>query len=233
MATERREILQLTKKYLSYQKDVYRGEFIFQKSDLLAGQQDALQIFFQSVQDCQKCELARSRKHLVFGDGNSQANLMLVGEAPGREEDLKGEPFVGKAGQLLDKILAAIGFGRDEVYIANILKCRPPQNRDPLPEEVAACLPHLVGQIEIIKPRILIALGRISAQVLLDTSEPMNRIRGTLHTTRGIPLIATYHPAALLRNPKWKRLVWEDVQRVRNLYDEIVGDKPPWQPPKK
>lgn len=172
---------------------------------------------------CQKCTLGSTRTNFVFGVGNPQADLVLVGEAPGAEEDLKGEPFVGRAGQLLNKILEAVNFKREEVYICNILKCRPPNNRDPLPEEVAQCEPYLWKQLEIIKPKIILCLGRIAAQVLLKTNDSLTKLRGTMHDYRGIKLMVTYHPAALLRNPNWKRPTWEDVQRLRKEYDAMKG----------
>ncbi len=161
--------------------------------------------------------------NLVFGVGNPDADLMLVGEAPGENEDLQGEPFVGKAGQLLNQILQAIGFERDDVYIANILKHRPPNNRDPLPEERMRSLPVLERQIDLIKPKIILCLGRISAQTLLDRDEPMKSLRGSFHDYRGYELTLTYHPAALLRNESWKRHTWDDVRMVRNRYDELGG----------
>jgi uracil-DNA glycosylase family 4 len=192
-----------------------------------------LDAFYQSIKTCEKCALAKTRTHFVFGTGNPNAAFMLIGEAPGRDEDLQGEPFVGKAGQLLDKILAAIEFKRSEVYIANILKCRPPQNRDPLPEEVALCMPYLLRQIDMIQPKIILALGRIAAHHLLRTSTSLTRLRGSVHDFEGISVIVTFHPAALLRNPHWKKPVWEDVQMLRKLYDEKVGEKPPWNPQKR
>lgn len=170
---------------------------------------------------CQKCGLGSTRTNFVFGVGNPKADLVLVGEAPGAEEDLQGEPFVGRAGQLLNKILEAINFKREEVYICNILKCRPPNNRDPLPEEVAQCEPYLWKQLEIIQPKIILCLGRIAAQVLLKTNDSLTRMRGTMHNYRGIKLMVTYHPAALLRNPHWKRPTWEDVQKLRREYDAM------------
>ena len=160
--------------------------------------------------------------NLVFGVGNPEADLMLIGEGPGQREDELGEPFVGKAGQLLDKILAAINFNRQDVYIANILKHRPPQNRNPLPEERARSLPFLMRQINIIQPKIILCLGKVSANTLLDNNDPMKNMRGTFHTFNGtIELMVTYHPAALLRNPNWKRGTWEDVQKLRKRYDEL------------
>ncbi|HEX9640007.1 MAG TPA: uracil-DNA glycosylase [Candidatus Krumholzibacteria bacterium] len=176
----------------------------------------------ERVVGCTRCKLHGSRKNTVFGVGNPMASLLVVGEAPGRDEDSQGEPFVGAAGQLLNKILAAIGFAREEVYIANILKCRPPNNRDPEPEEVAACLPNLLEQLEIIRPKIILALGRVAAQNLLETSAPLGRLRNKVHAYRDIPLMVTYHPAALLRNAQYKRPTWDDVQKLRELHDKLV-----------
>jgi uracil-DNA glycosylase len=162
--------------------------------------------------------------NLVFGTGNPRADLLIIGEAPGEQEDLKGEPFVGKAGQLLNKILKAIGFERDQVYIANILKHRPPKNRDPLPEERSKSLPFLEKQIDLIHPKLILCLGRISAQTLLGTTAPMKELRGSFHLYKDkYELMVTYHPAALLRNPGWKRHTWEDVQILRKRYDELAG----------
>ena len=178
-----------------------------------------------SICECQKCSLGSTRIKFVFGVGNPNAEVVLIGEAPGADEDAQGEPFVGRAGQLLNKILEAIHFKREEVYICNILKCRPPNNRDPLPEEVEQCEPYLWKQLELIKPKIILCLGRISAQVLLKTTDTLTKLRENVHDYRGIPLIVTYHPAALLRNPNWKRPAWEDVQKLRKMYDEMKGVK--------
>lgn len=182
-----------------------------------------LQQLKSAICTCQKCSLGATRTKFVFGVGNPNANLVLVGEAPGADEDQQGEPFVGRAGQLLNKILEAINFKREEVFICNILKCRPPNNRDPLPEEVAFCEPYLWKQLELIKPKLILCLGRIAAQVLLKTNASLTSMRGTVHDYRGIRLMVTYHPAALLRNPNWKRPAWEDVQQVRKLYDELTA----------
>lgn len=171
--------------------------------------------------NCTKCALGHTRTNFVFGVGSPHAEVVLIGEAPGAEEDLQGEPFVGRAGQLLNKILEAIHFKREEVYICNILKCRPPNNRDPQPEEIDACEPHLWKQLELIKPKLILCLGRISAQVLLRTNDPLAKLRGQVHDYRGIKLMVTYHPAALLRNPGWKRPAWEDLQKFRKMYDEL------------
>ena len=171
---------------------------------------------------CTKCALSKTRTNTVFGVGNPDANVVFVGEAPGRDEDLQGEPFVGRAGQLLTKILGAIGFQREDVYICNVLKCRPPDNRDPLPDEVAHCEPYLLAQLDIIRPRVICALGRISAQTLLKTNTSLTKLRGQVHDYHGIPMVVTYHPAALLRNPNWKRPTWDDVQKLRILHDELT-----------
>jgi DNA polymerase len=177
--------------------------------------------------ECGRCELAKTRRSFVFGTGSPDANVMFVGEAPGRDEDLQGEPFVGAAGQLLNKILAAIGLEREEVYIANILKCRPPGNRDPRPEEIASCEPILRRQIELVSPVILCTLGAFAARTMLGVTTGISRLRGRLHDYRGIPLVPTYHPAALLRNPAWKRPTWEDVQLLRREHDRLVGGEAP------
>ena len=168
--------------------------------------------------DCQRCKLhALGRHQVVFGVGNPNADLMFVGEGPGADEDIQGEPFVGRAGQLLTKIIEAIGMTRQDVYIANVIKCRPPQNRNPEPDEVEKCEPFLFRQIETIKPKVIVALGKFAAQSLLKTSEPITRIRGREYTYRDAILMPTYHPAYLLRNPSSKREVWEDMKRVRAI----------------
>ncbi|HEY1726604.1 MAG TPA: uracil-DNA glycosylase [Steroidobacteraceae bacterium] len=169
------------------------------------------------VSACTQCELCRTRTQTVFGVGNEHAELMLIGEAPGADEDRQGEPFVGRAGQLLNSMLRALGQPRETVYIANVLKCRPPSNRDPKPDEVARCLPYLQQQVELIAPRLLLAVGRIAAQNLLATEAPLARLRGQVHRfgTRATPLIVTYHPAYLLRSPGEKRKAWLDLKFVR------------------
>ncbi len=187
------------------------------------GSEKTLQGLHDAICTCVKCPLGLTRTKFVFGTGNPAATLMIVGEAPGADEDAQGEPFVGRAGQLLTKILEAIGFRRDEVYICNILKCRPPGNRKPLPEEVDLCIPYLRKQIALVKPRVILALGLTAAENLLGTSESLGRLRGRVMQYEGTPLMVTYHPAALLRNPNWKRPTWEDVQAVRKLHDELVA----------
>ena len=167
------------------------------------------------IGDCRRCKLHLGRTHVVFGIGNPNAKLMFVGEGPGRDEDLKGEPFVGRAGQLLtDIITKGMGLTREDVYIANVVKCRPPQNRNPEPDEVASCEPFLKKQIELIRPRIIVALGKFAVQALLQSKVPITRLRGNWHTYMGIKLMPTFHPAYLLRNPADKKLVWEDIKKV-------------------
>ena len=175
--------------------------------------------FRATVESCQKCPLCQTRTNTVFGAGSEQAKLVFVGEAPGADEDRQGEPFVGRAGQKLTQIIEAIGLSRPEVYIANVLKCRPPGNRNPLPEEIQACEPYLIAQLRLIKPKVICALGGFAAQTLLHTAQGISRLRGRFHTYQGIKLMPTYHPAYLLRNARSKRDVWEDVQKVRAEYD--------------
>jgi uracil-DNA glycosylase family 4 len=167
------------------------------------------------IGDCRLCKLCSGRTHVVFGVGNPNARLMFVGEGPGRDEDLQGEPFVGRAGQLLtDIITKGMGLMREDVYIANVVKCRPPDNRNPEPDEVAACEPFLKRQIDLVRPEIIVALGKFAVQTLLQNKAPISRLRGNWHRYHGIKLMPTFHPAYLLRNPADKRLVWQDIQKV-------------------
>ncbi|MFQ5713920.1 MAG: uracil-DNA glycosylase [Candidatus Scalinduaceae bacterium] len=174
----------------------------------------------EEVRQCTKCGLCKGRTNVVFGTGDADADLMFVGEAPGYYEDVQGEPFVGRAGQLLTKIIESIGLKRSEVYIANILKCRPPENRNPTANEIILCKPHLIKQIEIICPKVICALGTFAAQTLLGTKESIGRLRGKFHEYQGTKLLATYHPAYLLRNPNDKKKVWEDMKKVRDFLKE-------------
>jgi uracil-DNA glycosylase family 4 len=176
----------------------------------------ALGAMAEVVAACRRCRLCEGRQKTVFGSGDPHADLMFIGEGPGAEEDRQGLPFVGRAGELLTRIIEAIGMTRDQVYIANIVKCRPPGNRDPQPDEVAACRPYLERQIALVRPRLLVALGRIAAQTLLGNDLPIGRMRGQWFEVLGVPLMVTYHPAALLRNPALKRPTWEDMQQVRD-----------------
>lgn len=172
------------------------------------------------VASCTRCELSQSRTNTVFGVGNRNADWLVIGEAPGAEEDRRGEPFVGRAGKLLDEMLRAIGQSRDSVFIANILKCRPPNNRDPKPAESAACRQYLERQIELIRPKIILAVGKIAAQNLLGSDEPVGRMRGRQHELGGIPLVVTYHPAYLLRSPSQKSKSWRDLRLAARLAGE-------------
>lgn len=185
-----------------------------------------LDVYKLHIQNCEKCSLAKTRTHFVFGEGNPQADIMFIGEAPGRDEDLQGRPFVGKAGQLLNKILAAIHLKREEVYIANILKCRPPNNRTPSVDEIELCKPYLFKQIEMIQPKIICLLGAVAVRGVLGTTSPLSSLRGRIQSFHGIDVIVTYHPAALLRNPKYKRPTWEDMKMLRKLYDEKYLKQP-------
>jgi uracil-DNA glycosylase len=173
------------------------------------------------IKDCKKCPLHKSRNKFVFGTGNPDADVLVIGEGPGAEEDKQGEPFVGRAGKLLNDILKAIKFEREEVYIANIVKSRPPGNRTPTADEMNACFPYLNKQIELIKPKLILALGLTAAQGLLKKRDSLTKMRGNVYDYKGIKTMVTYHPAALLRNPNWKRGCWEDVQKFRRLYDEM------------
>jgi DNA polymerase len=189
------------------------------------GEADSLDRLNTEICTCMKCPLGATRTRFVFGTGNPHATLMVIGEAPGADEDAQGEPFVGKAGQLLNKILLAIDFRREDVYICNILKCRPPGNRKPASGEVEQCLPYLQKQIALVQPVVILCLGLTAAENLLETSESLTRLRGRVLAYQGIPLMVTYHPAALLRNPNWKRPTWEDVQALRNLHDKLVASQ--------
>ena len=180
---------------------------------------DPLALLGAEARACQKCGLAQTRRSVVFGSGRADADLVFVGEAPGAEEDRQGVPFVGAAGQLLTRMIEAMGFEREDVYIANIVKCRPPNNRDPKPDEIAACRPYLERQLELIAPVVICTLGRFAAQTLLETTESIGRLRGRVFDRYGAAVVPTYHPAALLRNPQWKRPTWEDLKLVRKLCD--------------
>lgn len=168
----------------------------------------------EELGDCQRCKLARSRTNIVFGEGSPQARLMFVGEGPGEEEDLQGRPFVGAAGQLLNRLLNKLGLRREDVYIANVVKCRPPGNRDPEPDEAAACLPFLLKQIDSIQPLVIVTLGRPATQNLLQTKAPLTKIRGNWQKFKNIKLMPTFHPSYLLRFPKERHKTWEDMQQV-------------------
>lgn len=183
----------------------------------------SLDAIARHVAACQRCTLSQSAKNPVPGEGNPHADFLCVGEAPGANEDAQGRPFVGEAGQLLTKILGAIQLPRESVWICNVLKHRPPGNRDPLPDEVQACQPYLLRQIELVRPKVILALGRFAAQTLLQTTTSIGALRGKIHRYHGVPLIVTYHPAALLRNESWKRPTWEDVKLARRILDAALA----------
>ena len=182
----------------------------------------SLTVLKNDVINCKKCSLSDTRTNAVFGVGDFSASLMLVGEAPGEQEDLSGEPFVGRAGQLLDKMLAAIDRSREnDVFICNVLKCRPPENRDPKSDEINQCEPYLVNQIDLIKPKLIVALGRIAGKTLLGVDKSLKDMRKKIHNYHDSDLIVTYHPAALLRNPNWKPYAWEDFKWIRSILEEV------------
>lgn len=206
------EIIKLSRQYLEKRRKKRNGEEIL-----------SLEKLFQTVKNCQKCPLYKSRTHLVFGKGNPKTKLMLIGEAPGREEDLRGEPFVGAAGKLLTTLLNEVGIKREEIYITNILKCRPPRNRDPLPEEIKACIPILQAQIQIISPRIICTLGKFATQTLLNTEEGIAKLRGKLLKFKeGILLIPTFHPAACIYHQGWRKSLLGDLKMVKEELDKTV-----------
>lgn len=192
--------------------------------ETLAAANGELDSLRPTVLECRKCRLAATRKTVVFGEGDPHARLLVIGEAPGADEDAQGRPFVGRSGQLLDKILLSVGFQRSDVYIANIIKCRPPENRNPMPDEVECCKPWLTEQIEIIRPKILLLLGRVSANTILDNKLSMSAMRGSIVRWKGLDCVVTYHPAALLRNPNWKRPCWDDMKMLRAHYDKLLAN---------
>jgi DNA polymerase len=182
---------------------------------------DSLDDFEKRINQCKKCRLGASRNKFVFGEGNPNADVMAIGEGPGRDEDEQGRPFVGRAGKLLNDILKAIDFEREDVFIGNVVKCRPPGNRTPASDEMDACLPYLNKQIELIKPKLILCLGKTAARGLLKLNDSLGKMREKTHRYGDATVVVTYHPAALLRNPGWKRGCWEDVQKLRKLYDDL------------
>jgi DNA polymerase len=198
------------------------------QSEPLGGPPAALRRVERASAGCTRCKLSRGRTTIVFGAGDPEARLVIIGEGPGEEEDRQGKPFVGRAGQLLTKMLESVGITRDEVYICNIVKCRPPGNRNPEPEEIAACAPYLAGQLGAIQPGVVCALGTFAAQQLLRTREPISRLRGQLHRLGGAVVIPTFHPAFLLRNPgpAYRRQAYDDLKLIRREYDRVRGRAP-------
>lgn len=223
--------VQKAKRYLKQQQELGETELVLKRVKAKPPAQErpkpqfpntSLDAFRLQIEKCQKCSLGKTRIKFVFGDGDPNSKLVFVGEAPGSDEDEQGLPFVGRAGQLLTKIIEAINFQRSQVYICNILKCRPPGNRNPLPAEIELCEPYLIKQLEIIKPAVICTLGTFASQTLLKTDIPISKLRGKIHYYQNIKLVPTFHPAALLRNPAWKRDTWEDVKLVRQIYDQEV-----------
>ena len=184
-----------------------------------------LTLLFETARGCRQCQLAETRKNFVFGEGNVCADLVVIGEAPGAEEDASGRPFVGRSGQLLDKILQAAGFSRQEVYICNILKCRPPGNRNPLQGEIESCMPWLLGQLQIVKPKVILILGKVAANTIFDNKLSLGAMRGKVTRWKEFDCFITYHPAALLRNPEWKKGCWEDIQLMMGHYEKLRAKK--------
>jgi uracil-DNA glycosylase family 4 len=195
------------------------------EAPLAAGEPGALQALRSHIGDCTRCPLHQERTMIVFGEGNPNADIMFVGEAPGADEDKSGIPFVGRAGKLLTDMILAMGLTREQIYIANVVKCRPPGNRNPEPIEIASCIPFLKKQIESVKPKAIIALGKFASQTLLQTEIPITKLRGEFKEYEGAQLMPTYHPAYLLRNPPMKRAVWEDLQKVMHLLNLPLPNK--------
>lgn len=228
------DILNKLSDYFKAQKDLYGSEIILNhkladklpdtqtpventkmpKEDSVDENMGELDSYYHEIKGCMKCALGATRTHFVFGVGSGEADLMLIGEAPGRDEDLKGIPFVGRAGQLLTLMLQSIKLKREEVFIANVLKCRPPNNRDPQPDEIEKCEPYLLKQIKMISPKLIVTLGRFASASLLRTKSALGTLREDIHQYNDVPLIVTYHPAALLRNPQLKRQAWEDLKKI-------------------
>ncbi len=213
---EFKEIVKGMKKYIELEKNMGLEEYTL-STKKGASKIDRLDRLVEEVKVCKRCPLYKTRLNPVFGEGSPDAGLVFVGEAPGANEDRQGMPFVGDAGKLLTKIIASIGIKREDVYIANCLKCRPPANRNPFPEELLQCEAYLLEQLEIIRPRIICTLGKFAAQRLLKTETPISKLRGNTYEYHGMKLIPTFHPAYLLRNPSSKRLVWEDMKKIKDI----------------
>jgi uracil-DNA glycosylase len=212
-----KDILKSMRSYLEMEKESGISEYFLSSKP----KDGRLSLVKNEASRCQKCPLGKMRKNVVFGSGNMNAKLMFIGEAPGNDEDIQGLPFVGEAGKLLTKIIEAMGIKREEVYICNILKCRPPQNRNPLPEEISVCINYLYTQIDEIRPKVICGLGKFSSQTLLNTQTPISKLRGSWHKYRGMRFMPTYHPAYLLRNPQDKKLVWEDMKKIMEALKEF------------
>lgn len=227
MNTSLKEILEQFLIYLKWQKETFGIKEIYLSentigmlSTVLNEKELLLEKIREELKDCKGCKLYKERKHLVFGEGSASARLMLIGEAPGHDEDLQGRPFVGAAGHLLDNMLKAINLNREEIYITNIVKCRPPHNRNPEKNEISACKPFLLRQIDVIGPKIICTLGTVATQTILETKTPITKLRGRIYDLSGIKLVPTFHPAYLLRNPYQKKGAWEDLKLIEKLYKE-------------
>lgn len=226
MVEELKNILLDVRSYLQYQKEIGNEylpkgvqKLMASKKTSKKGKTGTLEELRAEIGDCTRCRLSKERTNLVFGVGNPNADLMFVGEGPGSEEDRQGIPFVGRAGQLLTKIIEAMGLKREDVYIANVVKCRPPNNRNPEPDEIKTCMPFLARQIEIIQPKVIVCLGTFAAQTLLATDEKISKLRGHFVEKDGVKILPTYHPAFLLRNPNMKKPVWEDMKKVMEVME--------------
>jgi len=211
------EIFRCLRRYLEAEREGGVYDYLFSS----ASKKIKMDLLQKTVSQCQRCPLSKTRKNIVFGEGNVNARLMFVGEAPGFEEDIEGRPFVGEAGRLLTDIIKAMGFKRDEVYICNILKCRPPNNRNPLPEEISMCIDYLYKQIDYIQPQIICGLGKFASQTLLATNNPITSMRGKWYDFKGIRFMPTYHPAYILRNPNEKKVVWQDMKKIMEELSRI------------
>lgn len=222
MKTSLLELIKALKENLTqYYKELNLFNIEAKNVDDIDIKQSKLEKLYREYNECPRCRLSKSRSSIVFGEGSVNAKLMFIGEAPGRDEDLQGKPFIGKAGQLLTKIISSISLSRDDVYITNVVKCRPPGNRDPKEDEISTCSDILASQIDIIRPKIICSLGNFASRTLLNTETPISRLRGRFYLYQGIKLMPTYHPAFLLRNPEMKRDVWHDVQKIQELYSEL------------
>jgi uracil-DNA glycosylase family 4 len=214
------------KDFFLQQAELFTDEFYFEDTKkTTTAERISLADLKPVVLNCRKCALSETRTNVVFGAGRDDADLLFIGEAPGEREDLTGEPFVGRAGQLLDRILAAIQLQREDVFIANILKCRPPNNRTPHADEIESCEPYLIQQIEAIQPELIVCLGLIAAKTLLRVESSLKDMRGKIYNYHGFDLMVTYHPAALLRNVNLKKYAWEDFQKIQKIYNQKIGSR--------
>lgn len=217
--------LEMVRNYLEYQVNAGFSQVIVPEPARVATSDSPLEAVRRELGDCKRCPLHKNKKHIVFGEGDPNARLMFIGEGPGADEDREGRPFVGRAGGLLTKMIQAMGMDRSEVYIANVVKCRPPENRDPEPQEKEACAPFLLAQIEAVAPKVIVTLGRVAAYAFLNTKDPLGKIRGTFHDWKGIPVMPTYHPSYLLRQEpdrKPKAEAWADLKQVMALLGQPV-----------